>query len=132
MWKAGGQKLRVIGDVTCDVGGSIELTYKATQSDAPTYVYHPLSNSFSDGIEGEGIVILAVDNLPCELPRDASRNFSRLLRRFVPAMAATDYAVSFEDLALPPEVHRAVIVHRGRLTPEYLYLEEALEEFGDA
>ncbi len=130
MWKAGGQKLRVIGDVTCDVGGSIELTYKATQTENPTYVYHPLSDDWSDGFEGEGIVILAVDNLPCELPRAASRNFSRALRGFVSAIAAADYGVPFEDLDLPPEVRRAVIVHRGELAPDYRYLEEALEEFG--
>ena len=130
MWKAGAQKLRVIGDVTCDVGGSIEITYKATSPENPSYVYDPISNVFHNGHEGPGIVVMAVDNLPCELPRDASRNFSQALRGFVPAVAAADYDQAFEDLELPPEIRRAVVTHRGKLTPDYAYLSDHLEEAG--
>lgn len=128
MWKAGGQKLRVIGDVTCDVGGSIELNKGITSLDRPTYVFDPVQGGFRDGYEGPGIVVLAVDNLPCELPRDASRNFSRVLRDFVPAIVAADYGRPFEELDLPPEIHRAVVTHQGRLTPEFEYLAESLDE----
>lgn len=126
LWSRGERKLRLIGDVTCDIDGAIELTYKATSPDDPAYVYAPSSDSFHAGIEGDGIIVLAVDNLPCELPRDASNRFSHSLRSFVPSIARADYSKPFEDLTLPPEIHRAVITHRGELTPNYEYLASAL------
>lgn len=131
MWKAGGQKLRIIGDVTCDVDGSIELTHKSTTLDNPTYVYDPIQNTFRQGFEGPGIAVLAVDNLPCVLPRDASKNFSRVLRHYVPAIAAADFNQPFEQLDLPPEIRRAVITHQGRLTPDYQYLAKSLNDGGE-
>ncbi len=127
MWKEGAQKLRVIGDVTCDVGGSIETTYKVTDPQRPVYVYNPVSDAWSDDWEESGIVVLAVDNLPCELPRDASVKFSRALRPLVPAIARADYSRPFDELELPPEVKRAVVTHRGELTPDYEYLREYLD-----
>lgn len=128
MWMAGGQKLRLIGDVTCDVAGSIEIDYKTMTPARPTYVFDPTSNAFRDGHEGPGIIVLAVDNLPCELPRDSSRDFSRVLRGLVPGIARADYSRPFAELDLPPEIRRAVVTHQGRLAPEYDYLEEYLED----
>jgi alpha-aminoadipic semialdehyde synthase len=128
LWRDGHRKLELIGDVTCDIDGAVELTHKATQPDHPTYVYDPETDRWTDGDEGEGIVVLAVDNLPCELPRDASDHFSRSLRDHVPAIANADYRRPYEELELPPEIHRAVITHRGELTPDYRYLESYLEE----
>ena len=126
LWRAGQRRLRVIGDITCDIDGSIELTVKATQPDKPTYVYRPEHDDFVDGLDGEGVCVLAVDNLPCELPRDASDQFSRSLRPFVAALALADYDVSFAELNLPDEIRRAVVTHRGELTPAYRYLDKAL------
>lgn len=128
LWKAGSRKLRVFGDVTCDVNGSINLTYKATSPDDPTYVYDPVKDAFNDGHEGEGVVVLAVDNLPCELPRDSSRHFSAMLVKQVEAIAGADYSQPFDALTLPPALRRAVITHQGELTPDYEYLREYLDE----
>lgn len=130
MWRRGQKKLKLIGDVTCDIDGAIEMTYRATVIDQPTYVYLPEEDAYRDGLEGDGIVVMAVDNLPCELPRDASRRFSHALRGFVSAIAHADYGLPFEALALPPEIERAVITHRGQLTPAYRYLEKYLAESG--
>jgi alpha-aminoadipic semialdehyde synthase len=90
------------------------------------YVYDPCDGSAISGVEGRGPVVLAVEILPAELPREASEEFSRALAPFLPALAAADFSVPFDALALPPELKRAVIVHRGRLTPDYAYLEEYL------
>jgi alpha-aminoadipic semialdehyde synthase len=65
-----------------------------------------------------------VDNLPCELPRDASHDFSVVLKKFVPDIVGADYTGRFEDCALPEEIKRAVITYRGELTPQYTYLQE--------
>ena len=116
--------LRVIGDVSCDIEGAVELTVKETHIDAPVYVYDPVIGSIADGVAGRGPVVLAVGNLPCELSRESSEAFSAALSPFVPALAATDFSVPFEELALPPELHRALILHHGEFTPGYEYMRE--------
>ncbi len=119
-------KLQVVGDISCDINGSIECTEKATASDRPMYVYDPASDSIQDGHEGEGLVIMAVDNLPAEIPRDSSQAFSQSLLPFVPAIIKADYSQSFARLVLPLEIKNAVICHQGVLTPAYGYLEKHL------
>lgn len=127
LWEGGQPKLKVIGDISCDIEGSIEVTLKTTQPDMPAFVYNPLTHEITDGYEGEGVAVMAVDILPSELPRDASVDFSRVLMTYLPAMAATDFHASFEELDLPAAIKRAVIVHRGKLTPNYAYLGRYLE-----
>jgi saccharopine dehydrogenase (NAD+, L-lysine forming) len=124
---AGQPKLRVIGDISCDIDGAIECTVKATEPGEPNFVYNPLTGDVRDGVEGEGVVVMAVDILPSELPRDASEYFSQVLLPYVPALASADYTVSFADLVLPAEIKRAVIAHRGELTPSYQYLQQHLQ-----
>ncbi len=119
-------RLRVIGDLGCDVGGAVECTLKCTEPAEPVYVYDPLKGTIESGVQGTGPVVLAVDILPAELPREASEEFSISLSHFLPALARANFDVEFSDLDLPQELLGAVIVHRGRLTPDYAYLEEHL------
>jgi alpha-aminoadipic semialdehyde synthase len=121
-----GSRLQVIGDISCDINGSIEATEKAPEPGDPVFVYDAQTGAVTDGVEGNGPVIMAVDILPSEIPRDASNYFSSVLKDYIPAIAKADYGVSFEDLALPDEIKRAVIVHRGRLTPDYEYISKFL------
>lgn len=116
-------KLKVIGDISCDVDGAVEVTVKATDPGAPVFVYDVKRRAAIDGWKGDGPVVMAVDNLPCEIARESSTDFSLALERFVPAIAAADYSASFDELNLPPEIKRAVIVYKGDLTPDYKYLE---------
>ena len=119
-------RLKVIGDLSCDIEGAIQCTVKSTEPADPVYVYDPENGSVNSGVEGRGPVVLAVEILPAELPREASEEFSKALAHFLPALAAADFSVPFDQLDLPPELKRAVIVHRGKLTPDYTYLEEYL------
>jgi saccharopine dehydrogenase (NAD+, L-lysine-forming) len=119
-------RLRIICDISCDIEGSIEATVKVTQPDNPCYVYHPATEEISDGYEGEGVVILAVDNLPCEISREASLDFSRVLMPFVPPIVKADLSVDFEQCDLPVSVKNGVVVYHGELTPDYRYLESFL------
>lgn len=119
-------KLRVIGDISCDTEGAIECNLHSTTPGDPIYVYDPLTGETHAGHEGRGVVVLAVDNLPCELPRESSTHFSETLLPFVPEIARADYAVPFEQSDLSPTLKRAVIVWRGELTPDYRYLEAYL------
>jgi len=126
--EAGRARLQVIGDISCDIEGSIEFTLRATQPDAPCFTYDPGSDSAKSGCAGPGPTVMAVDNLPCELPREASQHFSRTLRGMLPALASADWTAPFERLDLPAELKRAVIVHRGELTPDYRHLKDYLDD----
>ena len=120
-------RLKVIGDISCDIEGSVEVTVRATEPDNPCYVFLAQEGADRDGVEGNGPVIMAVDNLPCEIPRESSQYFSSVLRDMVPQLAAADWQASFEKLDLPAYLKRAVIVHRGELTPAYQYIHKHLE-----
>lgn len=118
--------LQVIGDLGCDIGGNIECTLKCTDPGDPVFTWSPATGDITSGFNGPGPVVLAVDFLPTELPREASEEFAATLNRFAADIGRADYSAAFEDLNLPPEIKRAVIVHRGALTPDYGYLGEYL------
>jgi len=121
------QRLKVVGDISVDVNGAIEFTQKTTSSDTPVFVYNPTTDTIKDGFEGDGIVVMAVDNLPCELPRESSQSFSEILLRFVPEIMNADFTVAdFNKVTLPIEIKNAVILYHGKLTPNYLYINKYL------
>ncbi len=124
---AGNMKLTVIGDVTCDPDGSIEFTHKGTEIEDPVFVYDPIKRKPNMGFEGDGILVMAVDILPSELPRESSEAFGNALLEFVPAIVQADYTADFENLDLPPEIKRAMILHKGKLTPDYKYIQDYLD-----
>lgn len=117
-------RLRVVGDITCDIDGSLACTTKATTPDDPVYVFDPNTGLVHEGVDGHGPVVLAVDALPCEVPVDASRQFSRSLFPFIPGLAQADFEADFTNSGLPPELQRATILYRGDLTERYSYLQE--------
>lgn len=119
-------RLKVIGDITCDIRGALDCTVRATNPGNPVYVYNPFTDDAVDGVEGRGPVVLAVDNLPCEISREASEYFSQILSPFVPEIVHCDYDQPLERLPLSLPVRKAVIVHRGELTPEYSYIRKYL------
>lgn len=120
-------RLQVIGDISCDIEGGIEVTMKAPQPNNPCFVYEAQTGKVLDGVEGQGPVVMSVDNLPCELPRESSEHFSTVLRDMVPALAKMDLQVDFDSLNLPPHLKKAVITHQGNLTPDYQYLQKYLD-----
>jgi alpha-aminoadipic semialdehyde synthase len=120
-------RLKVVGDISADVNGAIEFTEKTTSPDNPVFVYNPNTDTITDGYEGDGVVVMAVDNLPCELPRESSQWFSETLLRFVPGIMKADFTVpDFDALALPSEIKNAVILYQGKLTPSYRYINKYL------
>jgi len=119
-------RLKVIGDLSCDVNGSVEATVKSTQPDNPIYVFNPETGEERDGAAGDGPVVLAVYNLPSELPREASIAFGNALLPLIPSLANYDRTAPLANCGLPPALQRATILYRGELTPQYRYLEEYL------
>ena len=119
-------RLRVIGDISCDTEGAIECNVKSTDIGNPVYTYDPKRGTVTDGCQGPGPVVLAVDNLPAELPRESSGAFSTALLPFVAEIAKADMSVKFESCRLSEPVKKAMIVYKGELTPAYRYLEKFL------
>ncbi|HTL81380.1 MAG TPA: NAD(P)-dependent oxidoreductase [Bacteroidia bacterium] len=110
-------RISVIADVTCDIDGSIPSTTKPSTIAEPFYGYNPVTeqpveNSFSNDV----ITVMAVDNLPCELPRDASDNFGKeLMEKVIPALLGKD-----ED----GMIERGSICKDGKLMERFSYLSD--------
>lgn len=130
-WKKGETKLQVIGDITCDTDGSVQCNLGATDSGNPVYVYDPIERKKADGVKGRGPVVLATDNLPCELGRESSEAFSKVLVSLVPRIASADFSAGFDNAGLPDEIKRAVIVWQGKLTPDFQYIGQFINEINE-
>ncbi|MGQ9673349.1 MAG: bifunctional lysine ketoglutarate reductase /saccharopine dehydrogenase family protein [Candidatus Aminicenantales bacterium] len=117
-------RLRVIGDISCDLEGAIECTIKCTNPGQPVFTYHPEKEEAEEGFSGYGPVVVAVDNLPAEISLESSIFFSQTIKPFLPALAAADFSSDFSHCSLPLPLQKAVILFRGELTSEYEYLSE--------
>ncbi len=120
-------RLLVVGDITCDVDGSLACTVRDTEPGDPVYVYDPSTRAAASGFEGAGLAVMAVGNLPCELPREASQTFSEALLPFIPALARADLGGDLETAGLPDPIRRSVILWRGGFTPEFSHMSEFLQ-----
>jgi len=119
-------RLLAVGDISCDVDGSLASTVRDTGPGDPVYVYDPATRAARSGFAGPGLAVMAVGNLPAELPREASMTFSAALEPFMPALAAANLAGEIDDAGLPDPIRRAAILWRGRFTPKYEYMREFL------
>ncbi len=113
-----------IGDISCDVEGSIEITSRTTTQWAPLVSYDPVSGEEDSRGEGPGVAVLAIDNLPAELPRDATEHFGNALFGFLHHLASLPLDKAFDVADYPGELRRATILWRGELTPGFEYLRE--------
>nr|WP_090257605.1 NAD(P)-dependent oxidoreductase [Roseivirga pacifica] len=110
-------KIKVIADITCDIEGSIPSTKQPSTIDDPVYDYNPSNDRVEPAFSDEGnITVMAVDNLPCELPRNASEDFGKeFVARIFPNLIGEDKGAIIE---------RATITVDGVLTPPYKYLQD--------
>ncbi len=108
-------RIKVIADITCDIEGSIPTTIRPTTIDEPFYDYSPRDFAEAPPFSAsENITVMAIDNLPNELPRNASQDFGReLINHVLPLFVTGDDEQVLE---------RATIARNGRLTPKYQYL----------
>ena len=113
--------IKVIGDITCDVAGSIPSTLKSTSIDNPVYDYNPFSEDLEVPYSSDkNVTVMAIDNLPCELSRDASEDFGKqLINKVFPLIFGTDKNIIIE---------KATIAKDGTLTSLFEYLSEYVSE----
>ncbi|MDY0089027.1 MAG: NAD(P)-dependent oxidoreductase [Flavobacteriaceae bacterium] len=120
MLKVKDNKIKVVGDVSCDVDGPIACTLRASTIAEPLYGYHPSENKEVDYTHPAAITVMAVDNLPCELPKDASEGFGKMfIEHVIPAFFNGD-----KDGIL----QRAKITENGKLTPRFAYLQDYVSQ----
>ncbi len=109
-------RIGVIADVTCDLNGSIPSTVQASTIEDKFYGYDPMTENIVDAFLSNAITVMAIDNLPCELPRDASDGFGKhLFERVLPSLLGDDK----DGL-----IARASIAKDGKLTERFEYLKE--------
>lgn len=108
-------KIRTVADVSCDINGPIACTIQPSTIQNPIYGYNPLTELIDDYAKPDVIAVMAVDNLPCELPKDSSIDFgAELIKHILPCLLSTD----------PHKViERATICENGKLTEQFSYLE---------
>ncbi|MCP4663816.1 MAG: hypothetical protein GY856_51180 [bacterium] len=123
---AGPPRLLTVGDITCDIDGSLACTVRDTEPGDPVYLYQPETRETPSGFDGPGLAVMAVGNLPCELPRESSIAFSQALTPLMPAMAKAELEGDFEQAELPDPIRRSVILWQGEFTPNYGYMQDFL------
>lgn len=113
-------KISVIADITCDIEGSIPSTKRPCTIDEPLYDYNPCDDQVENPLSDEGnITVMAIDNLPCELARDASASFGEtLVEKVLPELLGGDeHGV----------IGRATLTAGGSLTEKYAYLQDYVD-----
>lgn len=112
-------KIKVVADISCDVEGPIACTIKASTIAEPIFGYLPSTNAEVSYSHPGAIVVMSVDNLPCELPKDASEGFGEMfMENVIPAFFNTD-----KDGILA----RAKMTENGKLTERFKYLQDYVD-----
>ena len=117
--KQPGFKIKVVADISCDIDGPVASTIRPSTIAEPIYGYDPESETETDFMAEDAIAVMAVDNLPCELPRDASVGFGEAFSKYV--------IPSFFNDDKDGVLERARMTQDGKLTPRYGYLQDYVD-----
>jgi saccharopine dehydrogenase (NAD+, L-lysine-forming) len=117
--KAASFKLKVVADISCDIDGPVACTIRPSTIENPIYGYDAQSESEVDFMNTNAIAVMAVDNLPCELPKDASEGFGEIfVKNIIPSFFNADAFGVLE---------RSRMTQNGQLTPAFSYLQAFVE-----
>ncbi len=111
--------IKVVADISCDIDGPVASTLRASTIADPLYGYDPFGECETDYKNKNTITVMAVDNLPCELPDNASRGFSFLFLKNVIA--------AFFNGDNDGVLERARMTENGKLTPRFAYLQDYVD-----
>jgi alanine dehydrogenase len=113
-------KIRTIADISCDIDGPIASTIRSSTILDPIYGYNVFTESEDHFHNEDVITVMAVDNLPCELPKDSSEDFgSQMLKNIFPLFLNDDRDKTID---------KATICNNGDLTPDFEYLRNYIKE----
>jgi alanine dehydrogenase len=112
-------KIKVVADISCDVDGPVACTLRASTIADPIYGYNPNTEIETDFKDTNAIAVMAVDNLPCELPKDASEGFGdSFAKHVIPAFFNNDQN---------GVLSRALMTKDGKLTKRFSYLQDYVD-----
>lgn len=112
-------KINLVADISCDIDGPVASTIRPSTIADPFYGYNPATEQEDDYNKDGVIAMMAVDNLPCELPKDASEGFGEMfLKHVIPAFFDGDKTGLLE---------RARMTQDGKLTERYNYLQDYVD-----
>ena len=120
MLQAADNKIQVVADISCDVEGPIACTLRASTIAEPFFGYLPSEHKEVSYTHPASIMVMSVDNLPCELPKDTSEGFGKMfMQHVIPAFFNGDTDGILE---------RAKMTENGKLTPRFAYLQDYVDE----
>ncbi|XP_052576790.1 alpha-aminoadipic semialdehyde synthase, mitochondrial isoform X1 [Peromyscus californicus insignis] len=120
-------KLVAICDISADTGGSIDFMTECTTIERPFCMYDADQHIIHDSVEGSGILMCSIDNLPAQLPIEATEYFGDMLYPYVEEMLLSDASQPLESQNFSPVVRDAVITSNGSLTDKYKYIQKLRE-----
>ncbi|NXI88996.1 AASS protein, partial [Rhipidura dahli] len=120
-------KLLAICDISADTGGSIEFMTECTTIDNPFCMYDADQHITHDSVEGSGILMCSIDNLPAQLPIEATEYFGDMLFPYIEEMLLSEGSEPLEKQNYSAVVRDAVIASNGSLTPKYQYIQKLRE-----
>jgi len=113
-------KINLVADISCDIDGPVASTIRSSTIADPFYGYNPLTESETTFDDKDAITVMAVDNLPCELPKDASEGFGdAFLEHVIPAFFDEDQNRVLE--------RAKITTNNGQLTERFSYLKDYIE-----
>uniref|UniRef100_A0A2I3H9W3 Alpha-aminoadipic semialdehyde synthase, mitochondrial n=1 Tax=Nomascus leucogenys TaxID=61853 RepID=A0A2I3H9W3_NOMLE len=120
-------ELVAICDISADTGGSIEFMTECTTIERPFCMYDADQHIIHDSVEGSGILMCSIDNLPAQLPIEATECFGDMLYPYVEEMILSDATQPLESQNFSPVVRDAVITSNGTLPDKYKYIQTLRE-----
>jgi alanine dehydrogenase len=113
-------KINLVADISCDIDGPVASTIRPSTIADPFYGYDPHSETEVDFDAKNAITVMAVDNLPCELPKDASEGFGEaFLEHVLPAFFNGDKDGILERAQITTD--------KGTLTSRFAYLQDFVD-----
>ncbi|MDX1830012.1 MAG: NAD(P)-dependent oxidoreductase [Lutibacter sp.] len=111
--------IKVVADISCDIDGPVASTIRSSTIANPIYGYNPKTEQEVDYKNKNAIAVMAVDNLPCELPKDASEGFGEsFAEHVIPAFFNKDKEGVLQ---------RAKMTENGKLTERFSYLQDFVD-----
>ena len=119
--KSASWNVKVVADVSCDIDGPVACTLRPSTIAEPLYGYNPSTESECAMDDPSGMTVMAVDNLPCELPRDASHGFGKeMMAHVIPLLVGGD-----RDNMLTNATETTL---EGALAPKFAYLQDYIDQ----
>lgn len=122
-------RLLALCDISADPGGSIEFMNECTTIDKPFCLYDADQNKETDSFAGNGVLICSIDNMPAQIPKEATDFFGSLLYPYLREMLKSNATTPFEDFDTTPVVKNAVIASNGKLTENHEYISDLRRRF---